>query len=52
MDHPSRRLFMAATAATVALPAFGRSPIAKDIVNPLVRQRADARSRSRMAGIT
>jgi GH43 family beta-xylosidase len=42
MDHPSRRLFMAATAATVALPAFGRSPIAKDIVNPLVRQRADA----------
>jgi GH43 family beta-xylosidase len=45
MDHPSRRLFLAAgaaSAATAAMPALGRAPATTGIVNPLVRQRADA----------
>ena len=41
MQDPSRRLFLAGAAAAAAVPAFARrSPAA--IVNPLVRQRADA----------
>ena len=44
MPHPSRRLFLAGAAASLAAPAFGRAFDAKAPVpsNPLVRQRADA----------
>ncbi|SFP57177.1 Beta-xylosidase, GH43 family [Sphingomonas rubra] len=46
MDTPSRRLFLAGAAAAVAVPALAqrRRPRAAvpTIVNPLVRQRADA----------
>jgi GH43 family beta-xylosidase len=42
MDTISRRLFLAGAAVATATPAFSRPPASKGIVNPLVRQRADA----------
>jgi GH43 family beta-xylosidase len=42
MDHPTRRLFLAGAAATAASPALARRAAAPTVVNPLVRQRADA----------
>ena len=41
--HPvSRRLFLAGATATAALPALAKAPRAPGIVNPVVKQRADA----------
>ena len=42
MDRPSRRLFLAGAAASGTMPALARRAAALPIVNPLVRQRADA----------
>jgi GH43 family beta-xylosidase len=44
MDHPSRRLFLAGAATVGAAPVLARRAAAsgETIVNPLVRQRADA----------
>jgi len=42
MQELSRRNFLAAAAATSAVPAFARTSSAPTIVNPVVRQRADA----------
>ena len=41
MSDPTRRLFLAGAAATAAMPAFAQKK-APTIVNPLVRNRADA----------
>lgn len=43
MHHPTRRLFLAGATATLAIPALAqRRRASPPIVNPLVRQRADA----------
>ena len=42
MDHLSRRLFLAGAAAAGAAPALAKRATSATIVNPLVRQRADA----------
>jgi GH43 family beta-xylosidase len=42
MDAISRRSFLATAAAAGAVPALARTPAAPRIVNPVVRQRADA----------
>lgn len=42
VDHPSRRLVLAGLAATAATPAVARTSPSRSIVNPLVRNRADA----------
>ncbi|MBW8842760.1 MAG: glycoside hydrolase family 43 protein, partial [Sphingomonadales bacterium] len=42
MDAISRRSFLAGAAAAGAAPALARTPAAPRIVNPVVRQRADA----------
>ena len=42
MEDPSRRLFLAGAAAVGAAPALARRAAPAGIVNPLVRQRADA----------
>ncbi|QJU57554.1 family 43 glycosylhydrolase [Sphingomonas sp. AP4-R1] len=42
VDHPSRRLVLAGLAATAAGPAVARPSSTRGIVNPLVRNRADA----------
>jgi GH43 family beta-xylosidase len=42
LTDPTRRLFLAGAAATTALPAIARPRGSTGIVNPLIRQRADA----------
>lgn len=42
MIDPTRRLFLAGATIAAGLPAFARANAAPRIVNPLVRQRADA----------